>query len=125
MGLLRYLINVSWLLSLALGYKIDSSCTRMGHENLVRNAMTSAFGMARAASARLAASPWTPETRELVDFLFAKEGQHPSDQDMDKTLGVFRNILYHYEDEITADGSVEWNNVVRYSDALHPLSLET
>jgi hypothetical protein len=84
----------------------------MGHENLFRDAMTSAFGMARAASTRLAASPWRPETRELVDFLFAKEGQHPSDRDMDKTLGVFRDILYHYEDEITGAGGVEWNNVV-------------
>jgi hypothetical protein len=113
MGLLHCLFNASWLVPLALGYQIDASCTRMGHENLVRNAMTSAFGMARSAYTRLDASPWTPDTRELVDFLFAKEGQHPSYDDMEKTIGVFRSILYSYEDEIFGDASEAWDNVVR------------
>jgi hypothetical protein len=121
MGLLYYLVNASWLISLALGYEIDASCTRMGHEDLVRNAMTSAFGMARSAYTRLDASPWTPDTRELVDFLFAKEGQHPSAADMDKTIGVFRSILYSYEDEILGDASEAWNDVVRWPDALRLL----
>lgn len=91
---------------------------RMGHYDNVRDAMTSAFAIARSASTRLAASPWTADTAELVDYLFAKEGQHPSAADMDKALEVYRDILYNYEAEIRGNLEMSYKEVVSSSTIL-------
>jgi hypothetical protein len=99
--------------TLVASYKIDDSCIQE-YGTLIRDAMTSAFTMARSASTRLDTSPWTTDTAELVDLLFGKEGQHPTPVQMEKTRDIFRAILFNYEDEVTGvqNADVHFQDVV-------------
>jgi len=111
--ILRYILSFHLVLaSLAHGYKIDDSCTKTGHRAIVDAAMKSAFDMAQSAERRLSARPWADDTKELIGYLFAKEGHTPSSDEMQKTYGVFRDIGVHYRNERTGTEEVPWTDVV-------------
>jgi hypothetical protein len=100
-----------------LGYKIDQSCTKQGVEDLVRDAMRSAFDMVAAARDRLEANPLDRDTAELIGFLFAKQNANPTQLQatgqLTKTLDVFRNIYNNFRIEFASNNDVLPDDVVR------------
>jgi hypothetical protein len=103
------------LQTLVLGFKIDQSCIQQGIEDLVRDAMRSAFEMAASARDRIDANPLDRDTAELVGFLFAKQNASPAQLrtsgQLAKTLNVLRNIYNNFRIEI-GSGNVPNDDVV-------------
>jgi hypothetical protein len=99
------------------GYKIDQSCEDKGVAADIRNAMTSAFEMVSAAYTTLTSPPLSADARELLEFLFAKQGVNPDQLlqqgKLEKTVRLLENIQGHMEKEVTGDTLVSPMDVVR------------
>lgn len=94
------------------GWKMDASCTQMGVENDIRNAMIGAFDMVDSAYNRLTATPRAADTDELIGYLFGKDGRNPSASEMFKTQSIFQNLNLYYRTELTGNQEPDWKNIV-------------
>jgi hypothetical protein len=101
-----------------LGSKIDQLCSEANQnmEQLVRNAMASAFSMVDAALSFLNAPSPRAEAVELMGFLFAKYGLNPqtllNNGELGQVTQVLRQIKYRYEREVLGDNTFSTQDVV-------------